>query len=226
MIVKICGITSPDDAAEALRAGADWIGLNFIGGPRRIDTAQAERIVAEIGEPAPVVVLLRWESEDRFLPELDWVLERGISRIQAYGTPPPSVQERLLKHACSVILAHHVTSGRPMCADVVAALVDWHVICPSFLLLDSGGGGRLGGTGVVADWNHIAQERRGGGAAALPRVLLAGGLTPENVGEAIRCVRPDGVDVSSGVESAPGIKDAHRVAAFIEAARNANVLPL
>lgn len=221
MIVKICGIARPDDAMEALHAGADWIGLNFVAGPRRIETVQAEGILARIGDPAPVVALLRWESADRTPPEFDWALDRGIRCIQAYGTPPPAAQERLREHGCAVILVHHVAAGRPICAEIAAALVDWHVICPSFLLLDSGGGARLGGTGVVADWNHIAQERRRGDAAALPRLLLAGGLTPENVGEAIRCVRPDGVDVSSGVESAPGIKDAARVRAFIYAARGA-----
>ncbi|MCC7294183.1 MAG: hypothetical protein IT449_19140 [Phycisphaerales bacterium] len=221
MLVKICGITTPNDAVDALHAGADWIGLNFVGGPRCIDVARAERILAQIGGPAPVVALVRWESADRTPPGFDWAMDRGIRRFQAYGIPAPPVQERMLHHACTVIHVHHVATGAPLYADVAAALVDWHVICPSFLLLDSGGGGRLGGTGVVADWNYLAQERRRADAAALPRFLLAGGLTPENAGEAIRCVRPDGVDVSSGVESAPGIKDAAQVRAFIEAARGA-----
>ena len=202
---KICGITRVEDALAAAAAGADAIGLVFVAkSPRHVTPAQA----AEIASAMPPFV----------------------TRVALFVNPDPAQVEAVLRQARPDVLQFHGEESPAFCRSfgvpyLKAARVRPGVDLLQFsalhadaqgLLLDAWSEGAHGGTGERFDWALIP--------ANLPKpVVLAGGLHPGNVAEAVRAVRPWAVDVSSGVEAAKGIKDAAKIAAFIEEVRNADV---
>lgn len=232
MWVKICGITRIDDALAALDAGADAIGLNFVSGPRRIEVDVAERIIAAVGRPERIVALVRYEAvngvraetqlheESLFLAQINRLIDLGVGSVQIYADAPQAMWAALRRRDMFTLLPFPV-EGPQFAAALRSKLMEVGAVNVSAVLLDSAAGGRLGGSGRICDWEAIAEVRRMGALDGLPPVMLAGGLTPDNVAAAVRTVRPSGVDVSSGVEQAPGIKDHERVRSFIQAARQA-----
>ena len=203
--VKICGLTTPQDAAAAIEFGADALGFNFYPGSKRYLRMEAagEWIAALPGHLEKVAILVNpsWD-------EARAAATGGITALQLHGAETPEFCRRLLGERIRFEKALPV-KGPESLADV-----------PDFftptVLLDSGGAGEFGGSGRTFPW-EIARDF----VQAHPhlRVILAGGLTPENVAEAVAMVRPFGVDVTSGVESAPGRKDHDRLRDFIAAAR-------
>jgi phosphoribosylanthranilate isomerase len=199
--VKICGITSAADALAAADAGADALGFMFYPpSPRAVALEQAAAIIRELPPfVAKVGVFVNAsESDVRRAIEIS-----GIDTLQFHGEETPDFC-RLFR--LKVIKAFRVQNAASLESAPLYHSETW--------LLDSYVAGQPGGTGARFDWEFaVAVVKKGG------RILLAGGLTPENVAEAVRQVRPFGLDVSSGVEKAPGVKDAAKVRAFIEAAR-------
>ncbi|MFP4057070.1 MAG: phosphoribosylanthranilate isomerase [Candidatus Brocadiia bacterium] len=200
--VKICGITRPEDAEAAADAGADAIGLVFAESPRRVTEDQAAEVLAALPPyVAPVALFVDAPAEHvrRLCRSL------GIRTVQLHGDEGPELA-RQLEGLC-VVKAFRIRRE----ADV-EAIAGYPAAA---YLLDSKVAGRRGGTGVAFDWDLALRAKRHG------RIILAGGLGPENVAEAVRRVRPYGVDVSSGVEAEPGRKDGAKVRAFVAAARAA-----
>lgn len=219
MIVKICGITNPDDARVALAAGADLIGLNLVTGPRKIDTATAEKIVAALPDPAAAVVLFAPGGGAGCIAPLDGLLNRGVRWVQLYDTYAVEAAKQL--HARGAQIAHVESVADEGSLDEVDAFL---TLCPTgsvgAVVLDAHEPGKLGGTGAQADWVMLAKARKAGRFNLWPAVWLAGGLRPANVATAIGLVQPAGVDVSSGVEVSPGRKDAELVRDFVAAVRS------
>ncbi|NJD61315.1 MAG: phosphoribosylanthranilate isomerase [Deltaproteobacteria bacterium] len=195
--IKICGITSAADAAMAVACGADAVGINFYRGSRRhVAASEAAPIVAAVrGKAVPVAVFVNELPEA--IAEVCRTL--GIDVVQLSGHEPPAVARQLTFRR---IKAVHARDGSEL-----AAYRDYP--CEA-ILLDAAVEGEYGGTGKTLDWANIERIRPG------KPLILAGGLTAENVTAAILAVRPDGVDVASGVESAPGKKDPEKVKAFIK----------
>lgn len=197
MFLKICGITRVEDAEHAAAHGATALGFVFWpASPRYIAPEDAASIVARL--PAAVTTIGVFVNEP--VAGIRQAVEQsGVTAVQLHGDEPVSYASELtqpLLRALSVDDA--TTSGWPL---------------ETTILLDAADANRRGGTGRQVDWTKaqaIARTRR---------VVLAGGLTPENVQAAVAQVEPWGVDVSSGVESAPGVKDAARVTAFLQRAR-------
>ncbi len=201
VLVKICGITRLEDALAAARLGADWVGFNFWPRSRRYLAPEA---AAPIVAALPASVLPVGVFVDPTAAELSRAVQvSGVRTVQLHGDEPPAL--------CAAALVPVVKGIRVRDAHSLAALAAYEV---SAFLLDSPGPG-YGGSGRVFDWSLAAEI-----AAELP-LWLAGGLTPENVGEAVRRVRPRGVDVASGVESSPGVKDMGLMEAFVRNAKGA-----
>ncbi|HET8640021.1 MAG TPA: phosphoribosylanthranilate isomerase [Solirubrobacterales bacterium] len=204
MRVKICGITNLDDAAEAVRLGAWAVGLiHFDGSPRRCEPAEAARIGAAFRRKCEVVgVFVNPELE-----EIDHAVENaGLTMVQLNGEEGASFcAETARRTGLKVIKAIHVASA----ADVHAA----EALRTDFHLFDRRGKGLWGGTGESFDWELLREHR-----SQVP-AILAGGLRPDNVAEAISVVNPYAVDVASGVEAEPGRKDHAAMASFFEAAQ-------
>jgi phosphoribosylanthranilate isomerase len=199
--VKICGITRLDDALAAARLGADALGFNFWPRSRRyLPPAEARAIVRRLPSFVTPVGVFVDPTRDEVLRAVD---QSGIAVAQLHGDEPP---ELCLSLPLPVLKAIRV-------ADVhaLAALASYEV---HGFLLDAPTAG-YGGSGLTFDWELAAQVAR-----ELP-IVLAGGLGPDNVAEAVRVVRPWAVDVASGVERAPGVKDQDRMRLFIERAKEA-----
>lgn len=219
-VIKICGITTAEDARFALQAGADWIGLNFVAGPRKITLDVAKNILEQIEDPARAVPLILVDETESYEKEAETLDGMGIQRIQLYGHITPEVVARLAAMGLQTIVVRTV----PDVLSLQAAdrfLKDCADVPPSFILLDTASERHLGGTGRLANWPAIAEATREDLFVDWPPVILAGGLDADNVGAAIHELSPNGVDVCSGVESSPGCKDHAKVAAFIDAARRA-----
>jgi phosphoribosylanthranilate isomerase len=207
--IKVCGVTRLDDALACAAAGADWIGLNFHpASPRCVAPAVAAEIVAALPPPAHAVGVF----VDRPPAEVAEVADRlGLRVVQLHGREPPD--DLLALNHLHVVRAYRLRD-----ADAVAAMLgdlrraDALGRPPDAVLIDAFVAGQPGGTGrpITADVLDLLPP--------LPRLILAGGLTPANVAARIARVCPWMVDVASGVESAPGRKDLDRVAAFIRAA--------
>ena len=201
MFVKICGITRLDDALHAARHGADALGFVFWSeSPRRIEPERAAEIIASLpGGVTSVGVFVNEPVEG-----IHGIIKRtGISVVQLHGDEPVTYASALDR---PVLRSIHVDDGD-------AKYDAWPP--NTTFLVDASDPVRRGGTGTVIDWNRAATIAR------TRRVVLAGGLTDRNVWEAIVQVGPYGVDVSSGVEDAPGIKNPDKVARFLESARSA-----
>jgi phosphoribosylanthranilate isomerase len=198
--VKVCGITTPDDAAMAARAGADYVGVVLTESPRRVSTERAREIAIVLPAETLLVAVFADESPEEVEARLE-------------GLPVHAVQ------------VHGWEDGAGGSAHEVWRVLRGDAPEPSTLpmvplrtyLLDAEVPGMHGGTGRRADWEWA---RRGVNAGL--RLIVAGGLNPDNVTELIQEVRPFGVDASSGLESEPGRKDPAKVQAFIERIREAD----
>jgi len=195
MFVKICGMNSPEAVEAAVAAGVDALGFVFADSPRQVTAEQAKALCA--GVPANVirVAVMRHPHKEQW----ERVLE--VFEPQWLQTDAEDFRWIKLPNSC-LSLPVYRDSNAPADTDL-----------PDRLLFE----GTHSGSGRVADWDEAA------GLARVAEVILAGGLTAQNVTEAVNFVRPWGVDVSSGVESAKGIKDAGKMAAFVAEVRNADV---
>jgi phosphoribosylanthranilate isomerase len=208
MRVKICGLTDPAAVRQAADAGAAYVGIVlFPGSPRNIAPEKAGALVAA-APPGVTAVALLVDPEDGLV---DRAAALGVGMLQLHGGETPArVAEIRARSGLPVMKA--VTIGGPEDLDGIAAVE----AAADQVLVDARpppGSGRPGGNAVAFDWRLIAGRRW-----SRPW-MLAGGLTPENVAEAVRLTGARQVDVSSGVETAPGVKDPARVAAFVVAAR-------
>jgi phosphoribosylanthranilate isomerase len=198
--VKICGVTSPGEALVAVEAGADSVGVNFVASSiRRVDAATARAIVDAVGDKALVVGVVAGMSVPAMRELRD---ATGLGCLQLHGDETADDVTALLPHAYKAVrveTAADVARARAMPSD--------------YVLVDAKVAGALGGTGHAFDWSLVVELAR------TRKLVLAGGLRPENVARAIAMVRPWCVDVASGVESAPGKKDPAKVRAFIDAVR-------
>lgn len=199
--VKICGLTRPEDAREAARLGADAIGLVFYPpSPRAVGVAVAQAVLRGLPPFVTVVGLFVDPREDEVRGVLDQV---PLDLLQFHGEEPPEF--------CAAY-------GRPWIKAIrMREGVDLWSLRRRYagaqaLLLDAHQPGVAGGTGICFDWARIPPGLGG-------EIILAGGLTPETVAAAIRAVRPYAVDVSGGVESAKGVKDPAKMAAFLREVR-------
>ena len=206
MRVKFCGVTNLADAQEAVRLGAWAIGLNHHSeSPRHVGTEAAGEIAAEVRRRVEVVGVF----VDPTLDELAGAAENEfLSMVQLHGNEGPAFcREAARRTGCKVIKALRVRST----ADVRRA----EAYRTDFHLFDSHQPDRAGGTGESFDWELLTGRR------SQVLLILAGGLTPDNVVEAARAARPFAVDVASGVEVSPGVKDHALMAAFFERAQSA-----
>ncbi len=203
--IKICGITRVEDALAAAHSGADAIGLVFYErSPRHVGVAQAAQLAAAL-PPFVTTVGLFVNAEAAFVREV--LRDVPLDVLQFHGDESP---EYCAQFGKPYLKAIRVKAG----VDLLQCASDF---CGAKgLLLDAYVEGVPGGTGAVFEWSLIPEALR-------PRIILSGGLDPENVAAAIKQVRPCAVDVSSGVEAAKGIKSAAKIAAFINEVKRADV---
>jgi phosphoribosylanthranilate isomerase len=211
--IKICGVTNRDDALAAAEAGADAIGLNFYArSPRHVAEATALELAQAIPPHVAKVGVFVNETVDRTVQIANRL---GLDFIQLHGDEPPRRIAELAPHR--VIRAFRPRGGfEPLLAYVSACV---HLGCPpAAVLVDAYDLGSYGGTGKLANWDMVREIQLSLGTTP---VILAGGLSRENVAEAIERAHPAAVDVASGVEQVPGRKDAEQMRQFVRAARNA-----
>lgn len=215
--IKFCGLTRPEDARHAGVLGAAYAGVVFAGGPRRIDAALASNVLAAAGDGVQRVGVFADEPAD----EVARVAAiAGLHVVQLHGTATAGADRvgRIRSETGARIWAVVHVSGHPAGPgpgpDIAERIAELDAVADA-ILLDSLVPGRLGGSGVRFDWRLLTPEARPSRA----RLVAAGGLDIQNVGDAIRTLAPDVVDVSSGVESSPGIKDHERMRAFVNAVR-------
>lgn len=222
--VKICGMTNVDDALAAADAGADAIGLIFSPSKRQVTPEVAKEIVRQLPKTLEKVGVFANESAQQIE---DIAAEVGLTAVQLHGDESPEFARTLFRHGGQRSLAQmrvfktlHVTNGIERIAHEFLAEK-----CIDGFLLDSvvhnptTGEVERGGTGQVFDWSRANEFLPG--VQRETRVIVAGGLSPDNVAEAVRTLQPWGVDVCSGVESEPRKKDLEKVRAFVAAAREA-----
>jgi phosphoribosylanthranilate isomerase len=191
VFVKVCGLTTPEGVAAAVKAGADAVGFVFSPSPREVTPARAHKLAA--------------------------ALPSAMRRVAVFRHPPPGWISQVLEEFSADWVQSDaadlpgVDLGGAEALPVLRSGAPLPQLLPELVLFE----GPHSGTGCVADWEIAA------GLAQRTRVILAGGLRPANLAEALARVRPWGVDVSSGVESAPGIKDPALITAFVAAARQA-----
>lgn len=205
MKVKICGITRLEDARYSAGAGADYLGfIQYPDSPRYVPPDTAKEIISWVHGPAPVGVFVDTDPDD-----VNRVADRaGFALVQLHGNETPADCE-----AVDVPVIKAIKVGSAATTDQLRRRMDAYRDVVSYFLLDTKLPGMAGGTGVTFDWDVAASL-----SEEYP-LFLAGGLSPDNVAEAIDRVQPFAVDVSSGVESAPGIKDFDRLNAFLDAVR-------
>lgn len=199
MFVKICGITSEEDALIAIAMGADAVGFIFAPSPRQVKVSQVAKITARLPPEILTVGVFRDDHPERVV---EIVFEAGLRAAQLHGHETTEDIAFVASHIRHVIKAYSATSPDLERADALPV---------EAILID----GPSPGSGRIFDWRLAERMPR------TRRIILAGGLDPGNVAEAIRRVRPWGVDATSSLESSPGVKDPTKVRAFIKAARTA-----
>jgi phosphoribosylanthranilate isomerase len=210
MRIKICGITSEQDALLATDLGASAVGLNlYARSPRQVPLDVARRIVRALPPFVEPVALFVNEPLDHVFATADRL---GVRMLQWHGEGHP---------VCPNLAHRFIPAFQVRDAAALEQVTRYLARCreldcmPAAVLVDGHAPGEYGGTGQVAPWQLLAEFR-----PDVP-LILAGGLTPENVAEAIRVVRPYAVDVASGVEARPGVKDPEKLKRFVENARQA-----
>lgn len=202
-LIKVCGITSPEDAAMVAEAGVDWIGLNFWAESKRhVDRMRGRLIVAQARRVNPEIKCVGL-FVNHSAREIDNAVEAsGVDYVQLHGDESAVFAKRFGQR-CIKALALSEEADLNLLATYPCG----------WLLADTPSPGR-GGSGLVGDWTLAAKA-----AAQHDNLWLAGGLNPDNVAEAIGAVKPFGVDVASGVEDRPGVKSKEKVQAFVKAVR-------
>ncbi|MFJ8108994.1 phosphoribosylanthranilate isomerase [Streptomyces sp. NPDC096132] len=198
LFVKICGLKTERDVATAVEAGADAIGFVFSASPRRIDAATAARLARRVPEHVLTVGVFRAEPLDAVR---SLAAESGIRAVQLHGPEDRGYYDELAAGGWTLIRAAAFGDSVPRRGE----------LGEDMLLLDA----PVPGSGTAWDWSRktpVGQDEKW---------ILAGGLTPDNVRDAVVATRPWGVDVSSGVERSRGVKDPALITAFVEAARTA-----
>jgi phosphoribosylanthranilate isomerase len=198
--VKVCGLTSTDDARAALDCGADYLGfVLYAGSPRHVKPESLPDLVSALPMGRAVAVVVNMDAG-----AIGWLVERcALRAVQFHGNEAPAAARGLpVEFWRAVAFREGAWVPDPAAWSGAARLV-----------VDASDPKRYGGSGELADWQAAAR------LAAERKVMLAGGLNPSNVAAAVRAVRPAGVDVASGVESAPGRKDRAAVRRFIEEVR-------
>jgi phosphoribosylanthranilate isomerase len=213
--IKICGVTNPDDARAAVDAGADALGFNFYRSSKRFIEFDVARQIVETVPARVAKVGVFVNHSAREIQEAAEVLRPAY--IQLHGDEPAEllsdlpVEIKIIRaYRCGAEGLKPLASYLEKCGSLGRV--------PDAILLDADAAGAFGGTGQAADWSLISNQRAMLGVAPL---VLAGGLTPANVGRAIAAVRPDAVDVASGVERQPRSKDHELVKQFAAAASEA-----
>ncbi|MBL0941101.1 MAG: phosphoribosylanthranilate isomerase [Gemmatimonadaceae bacterium] len=214
MKVKICGLTRPEDAVTAEEAGAAFLGTILAGGPRLVSLEQAARV---LGAPRAGIQRAAVFGEQSSAEIIDIAAQLSLDVLQLHHAPTANHVRELRRATGRTVWPVLRVAGHalPKEADALTAAAD-------ALVLDAMVVGQLGGTGVALDWSALAADLAAWRARFPDATLvLAGGLRPGNVQEAIRLLSPTVVDVSSGVERAPGVKDPALVHQFVEAAHGA-----
>ena len=207
--VKICGLKTPGDVAAVAKAGAAYAGFNFFPKSPRYVTPETARALALAAPEGMCKVALVVDAEDAVLDAI--VAEVPLDMLQLHGHESPArVAEVKARYGLPVMKVIGVADE----ADL-APLLDYQLVADQILIDAKAPKGAVlpGGNGLTFDWRLLV------GRKWLKPWMLAGGLTPDNVGRAIQLTGARQVDVASGVESAPGVKDASRIAAFVEAAQ-------
>lgn len=207
--IKFCGLTRPEDAEFAAELHADYVGVIFAGGPRMLTLSRAMEVLAGVSRmSARRVGVFADQSADEITRAADWL---QLDVVQLHGTSSAERIAAIRRDFSGQIwpVCRIVGGTLPPSARDALALGDG-------LLLDAFSHAALGGTGTTFSWAEIAAEVKGMRVRGKP-LVLAGGLRADNVARAIAALAPDVVDVSSGVESAPGIKDHARMRAFRDA---------
>jgi phosphoribosylanthranilate isomerase len=200
--IKICGITNLEDALLAAELGADALGFIFYAkSPRKMAPETAREIIAQL---PPFVASVGVFVDEAAAVVQELAARVGLDWVQLHGQESPEYCRNLGRRVIKGFRIRDAESLRPL-ADYRGAA--------QALLLDSYKKGQAGGTGTAFDW-HLAREAKKYG-----RIILAGGLTPENVAQAIAAARPQAVDAVSGTEAAPGRKDPAKLRAFFKAIR-------
>ena len=218
--VKICGMTNLEDALVAVDAGADAVGFVFYEkSPRKIDVERARSIINELPQTTDKVGVFVNESEQRIR---EVVSEAHLTMVQIYGEGPAASQSEEVREPplnnFRVIMAMRIDQlvpGKVIYGSLPGSMVD-------AILVDSGSENTPGGTGETFDWQKNREYLRTLGSVPGMRVIVAGGLKPENVSDAISTFAPWGVDVASGVEASRGKKDPEKVRAFVRAVRESD----
>lgn len=227
MWIKICANTSLQDAQLAVDAGANAVGFVFAESPRRVDRAQVRAITPHLPKTVEKYGVF---VEPSFDEVVEAVTECGLTGVQLHSTSDRTLELRLREHFAAILQNSHLAIPRPgrlgilrvihFAVDFEEQLADLnqdHAV--DAVLIDSRTAKAVGGTGVTFDW-RAAQTSFLRNAPHL-RLIVAGGLNPENISEALYTLQPWGVDVASGVEAAPGRKDPLKVRAFVSAVRKA-----
>ena len=215
MLIKFCGLTRIEDAREALRLSAAYVGAIFADSPRRVNDETARALFEAAGAEVRHVAVFGGGVIEQIA---DRATRVGANIIQLHGDAGPATIEAL--HArfpgevWAVVSVDQGSNVLPPDIDDIASVADG-------VLLDTRVAGRSGGTGLPLDWVRLGDEV--GRLRGRTKIILAGGLNPVNVADEVRELAPDVVDVSSGVESSPGIKDHGLMLAFAEMARSASI---
>ncbi len=224
MWVKICGITTLEDAQTAVAAGADAVGFVFADSPRRVTVESVRRITDTL---PPQIEKIGVFVDADLATVLHAVEQAGLTGAQLHGEDRSGIAGALLEErkkisrGFRVVHVLHYRGDANRFTSQLRSLTKKSAV--DTILIDTGIAGRQGGTGISFDWQ--AAQASFAEAAPHVRLIAAGGLNPENVRQAIETLQPWGVDVSSGVEFAPGRKHAKRVEDFVRAARAAAPMP-
>ena len=202
--IKICGITNIDDARAAVAAGADALGFNFYKpSPRYISPPAAREIVEQL--PSSILTVGVFVNEDSPQSVKNIASEAGVTAFQLHGDESPAY--------CRELADRYVIKTLTVSGDFDIQMVQDYDV--NAIMLDTRDNNLRGGTGRVFDWSVAIEVNK-----VVPKLFLAGGLSPENISEAIELVRPYAVDACSALEDIPGVKNHERMRAFVELARS------
>jgi len=207
--IKFCGMTRADDAREAVSLGAAYVGVIFAGGPRQVTIDRAAAVLGGLPRSVRRVGVFSHEHDEIIG---DSARQLGLHVVQLHGDCDAHDVDALRRRFTGAVWAVlRIAGGRlpPRAAELFDSA--------DAVLLDAKVPGKLGGTGVTLPWRDLPDQLSRFRSSGSAKLVLAGGLRAENVTEAIRLLRPEIVDVSSGVETAPGIKDHARMRAFRDA---------